>query len=87
MASELLLAGLLACQLSTFSKVASKRGSDARVRSITGHLHFDGNDDIERAVVEWDIEGAKGDEKDTLVRLTDRICTISRVLKVPVEAA
>jgi uncharacterized OsmC-like protein len=88
MASELLLAGLLACQHSTFVKVAAKRKVEAAVRDIKGELAFtDG--DIVAIRVKFHITAppATSDQAiETLLKLTDRTCTISRVLKVPVEA-
>src|SRR5688572_11198662 len=44
MASELLLAGLLACQHSTFHKIAAKRRTEAAVQSLEGELHFENGD-------------------------------------------
>lgn len=86
MASELLLAALLSCQLSTFAKVKAKRGSQAEVDSIMAECGFDGAGDIDTIRITWRFRA--GDEKElpTLMRLTDRICTISRALKVPVES-
>lgn len=87
MASEHLLASLLACQLSTFHKVAAKRGADARALSIQGDLHFDDAGDIGGIDLAWTFEGEANDKSlDTLVRLTDKVCTISRVLSCPVMA-
>lgn len=83
MASELLLAGLLACQHSTFVKVAAKRRLAARIERLEGAMHFvDG--DIARIVVEAHVSGAT-DGVDTALRLTEKTCTISRALKVPVD--
>lgn len=87
MASELLLAAMLACQLSTFQKVAAKRRSGLRPRAIEGDLHLDDAGDITNITLAWTLVGP--DEAhahaDTLLRLTERTCTISRALKVPVE--
>ena len=89
MASELLLAGLLACQHSTFVKVAAKRRVEALIRDLKGELHFtDG--DISAIRVKYHLSAAPGvtdQALETLLKLTDRACTISKALKVPVEAS
>lgn len=83
MASELLLAGLLACQLSTFHKVAAKRGRNVRALRLHGELHFDEASDIREVKLAWTLSA--DDDAQTLLRLTDRVCTVSRALKVPVS--
>lgn len=85
MASELLMASLLSCQLSTFAKVAAKRKADVTVKSIRAEMHFDDAGDIGRIRLHWMFDG--GDDKTwaTLTRLTDKVCTISRVLSCPIE--
>ncbi len=88
MASELLLAGLLACQHSTFVKVAAKRKVEASIRDLKGELHF-AEGEIVGISVKYHLTAppATTDQAiETLLKLTDRTCTISRVLKVPVEA-
>ncbi|MFA5943910.1 MAG: OsmC family protein [Candidatus Thermoplasmatota archaeon] len=88
MASEFLLASLLACQHSTFVKVAAKRKVEASIRDLKGELHFEGGD-IAAIRVKFHLTAppATTDQAiDTLLKLTDRTCTISRILKVPVEA-
>jgi organic hydroperoxide reductase OsmC/OhrA len=89
MASELLLAGLLACQHSTFVKVAAKRKVAASIRDLKGELQFtDGEIVAIRVRFHVTAPTATTDQAlDTLLKLTDRTCTISRVLKVPVEAS
>lgn len=88
MASELLLASLLACQHSTFHKIAVKRRTEAKVLELHGDLRFDGADDISGVDVRFTI-AAPPSVADaalaTLVRLTDGACTISKALKVPVR--
>jgi uncharacterized OsmC-like protein len=89
MASELLLAGLLACQHSTFVKVAAKRKVEASIRDLKGEMHF-ADGDIAAIRVKFHVAAAPGvtDQAiDTLLKLTDRTCTISKALKVPVEAS
>lgn len=88
MASELLLAGLLACQNSTFAKIAAKRRLAAAIRSLRGEMDFkDG--DIAAIRVRFVLDaGAEATDAaiETALRLTDKACTISRALKVAVEA-
>lgn len=84
MASELLLASLLACQLSTFAKVAAKRRSDVAPQSIRGDIHFEGGD-IARIDVQWTFAKGEAKELDTLTRLAEKACTISKALSVPVH--
>lgn len=89
MASELLLAGLLACQHSTFVKVAAKRRLAATIKAVHGEMDFtDG--DISALRVAFTL-AAGPDATDaaieTALRLTDKTCTISKVLKVPVHAS
>jgi uncharacterized OsmC-like protein len=88
MASEMLLASLLACQHSTFVKVAAKRKVDATVRDVKGEMSFsDGEIVAIRVKFHLTAAPATSDQAlDTLLKLTDRTCTISRVLKVPIEA-
>lgn len=85
MASEILMASLLACQLSTFAKVAAKRRIDASVESIRADAHFDDAGDIGRIAVTWGLQGVDDKQAETLIRLTDKVCTISRALKVPID--
>ncbi len=89
MASEFLLGALLACQHSTFVKVAAKRRAPVALRGLQGELHFkDG--EIARITVRLDVETpaeVADDALATLLRLTDRACTISQALKLPVEAS
>jgi uncharacterized OsmC-like protein len=87
MASELLLAGLLACQHSTFVKVAAKRRVAAAIQGLDGEMDFkDG--EISALRVRFTLATDATDEQvATLLRLTDKTCTISQVLKVPVEGS
>lgn len=88
MASELLLASLLACQHSTFVKVAAKRKVDATIRDLKGELHFsDGDIATVRVRFHLAAPASTTDQAlETLLKLTDRTCTITRALKVPIEA-
>lgn len=83
MASELLLSSLLACQLSTFHKVAAKRGRNVRPLGLHGEMHFDEAGDIREVKLRWTLSA--DDDAQTVLRLTDRVCTISRALKFPVS--
>lgn len=86
MASELLLASLLGCQNSTFVKVAAKRRLDCSIVSLRGEMDFkDG--DIAALRVHYKVRCTEPDGAiETAIRLTDKTCTISRALKVPVHA-
>ncbi len=86
MASELLMAALLSCQLSTYAKVKAKRNASAEVDNIRCECHFNDAGDIDRLAVTWTFKSGDEKEIETLIRLTDRVCTISRALKVPVES-
>jgi uncharacterized OsmC-like protein len=88
MASELLLASLLACQHSTFVKVAAKRRLEASLTRLEGELHFDDAGEIARAAVRFVLHApatVADAALETAIRLTDGACTISKALKVPVH--
>lgn len=85
MSSELLLAAVLGCQHSTFVKVAAKRRLDARITALEGAMDFkDGDITAIRVIVTITGPGDDGGIT-TALRLSERSCTISRALKVPVE--
>lgn len=88
MSSELLLAGLLGCQNSTFVKVAAKRKVVAQIKALRGEMEFKDGDIVAIRVVFALQAPSDVADKDleTCLRLTDKTCTISRALKVPVEA-
>lgn len=86
MASEHLLVALLSCQLSTFAKVAAKRKIEARAGAIRGDLHFDDAGDIAKVHLHWTLLDCDEKNAATLTRLTDKVCTISRVMSCPIEA-
>ena len=86
MSSELVLAGLVACQLSTFHKIRAKRNAEADVVSIRADAHFDDAGDIGRIELTWTFDGGDDKERATLMRLTDKVCTISRVLLCPITS-
>lgn len=86
MASEFLLASLLACQHSTSVKVAAKRKATWKVRELHGDMMFDDAGDISSIKVRFEVESDAEDAAvHTILRLTEKSCTISRVLKIPVE--
>lgn len=89
MSSELLLAGLLGCQNSTFVKVAAKRKVPATIQSLHGELEFRDGDIVGIRVAFVIAAPPEVLDKDleTCLRLTDKTCTISRVLKVSVAAS
>lgn len=86
MASEYLLAAVASCQITTAHKIAAKRRKPLEHIEITATAHFaDGL--IERIDLDIAVKGeADADELQTIFRLTERACTISRALSVPVEA-
>jgi uncharacterized OsmC-like protein len=87
MASEFLLGALLACQHSTFVKVAAKRKLDAHIVSLDGAMEFT-NGDISALRVTFQVKASPLVEDkaiETAMRLTDTTCTISRALKIPVQ--
>lgn len=84
MASEYFLAALASCQITTAHKIAAKRRKPLDGVAIHGSLHFDG-DLIERIELDIDVAGqVDADELQTIFRLTERACTISRAVSVPV---
>ncbi len=88
MASEHLLVALLSCQLSTFRKVADKRRMpEAEVVRLDGDLVFDDADDISEVRLRWTLRGIDDKQAETVTRMTDKVCTISRVLSCPVVVA
>lgn len=85
MASEYLLAALGSCQITTAHKIAAKRRQPIASIVITATAEFDA-DVI--ATITLDIEvhdGPSDEDLATIFRLTERSCTISRALSVPVE--
>lgn len=85
MASELLLAALLACQHSTFVKVAAKRRMEAQLVRLEGEMDFkDGDIAALRVAFHLKTTGTD-DQVGTVLRLTDKACTISQALKLHVE--
>jgi len=84
MASEYFLASLASCHITTAHKVAEKRQQTIERIEIRGALHLNG-DLIEK--IELDIKvyaKMSRDEVETVFRLTERICTISRATSVPI---
>lgn len=87
MASEHLLVALLGCQHSTMVKVATKRKVDVQIHAITGNLHLE-NDAIQHIDVVHELSSdASDDELTRVVKLTDRVCTISKALACPVQCS
>ena len=84
MASEYLLAALASCQITTAHKIAAKRRQPIEAMSIDATATFDG-DVITDIALDIEVTGAPGDEElETILRLTERCCTISRALNVPI---
>ncbi len=86
MASELLLGALLACQHSTFTKVAAKRRADIHVKEIHGEIHFNDHAEIEAINTHFVLRGGDETARATIVRLASKSCTISNALAVPVNS-
>jgi uncharacterized OsmC-like protein len=84
MASELLLGSLLACQHSTFTKIATKRRVDIFVKEIHGEMVFGAHSDIETINVHFVLNGGDEVARATVMRLASKTCTISRAMAIPV---
>lgn len=85
MASEYLLAALASCQITTAHTIAAKRRHPIDAILITATLSLDG-DIITNIVLDVEVRGGSGDDElETVFRLTERTCTVSRALAVPVE--
>ena len=85
MASEYLLAALASCQITTAHKIAAKRRHPIDAIAISATLWLDG-DLITNIVLDIEVSGGPGDDElETILRLTERSCTVSRALSVPVE--
>ena len=86
MASEYLLGALGSCQITTAHKIAAKRRQPLEAMSVSATASFDG-DVITGIVLDIEITGGPDDDEalETILRLTERSCTISRALSVPIE--
>lgn len=86
MASEYLLGALGSCQITTATKIATKRRQPLKAMAVTATATFDG-DVIAKIVLDIAITGGPESDEDleTILRLTERSCTISRALSVPIE--
>ena len=84
MASEYFLASLASCHITTAHKVAEKRHQNIDRIHIRGALHLNG-DLIEKIELDIQVHAKMSrEEVDTVFRLTERICTISRATSVPI---
>ena len=85
MASEYFLASLCSCHITTAHKIAEKRQHKIDKIAIKGSLHLDG-DLIEKIDLDIRVHAKlTQDELETVFRLTERICTISRATSVPIS--
>ena len=86
MASEYLLGALGSCQITTAHKIAAKRRQPIEAMSVSATASFDG-DVISNIVLDIEITGGPDDDDqlETILRLTERSCTVSRALSVPIE--
>lgn len=87
MASEYFAASLASCHITTAHKVAERRRVPLERLRIRATTTIDG-DFITGIRLDIYVKGDLGaEERDTVFRLTERICTISKATKVPVERA
>lgn len=84
MASELLLGALMSCQLSTYAKIATKRGITVGAGRLEGAVHFDDRGEIAGIGLDWHFH-TECEGLETVLRLADKACTITKALRVPVE--
>ena len=85
MASEYLLAALGSCQITTAHKIAVKRRQPIDSIVIAATAEFDG-DVITDITLDIEVHGGPGDaDLETIFRLTERSCTVSRALGVPMK--
>lgn len=84
MASEYLLGALGSCQITTAYKVAAKRGRRIDALKVVATASF-ANGLIENIHLDVHVEGdGEPSDWDTVFRLVERVCTVSRALSVPV---
>lgn len=87
MASEYFLASLASCHITTAHKVAEKRRVGLEKVRVVAGAWFDG-DVMSRIRLDIHVKGTLTvEERDTVFRLTERICTISQATKTPIERA
>lgn len=87
MASEYFLAALCSCHITTAHKIAEKRKVPLERIRIEGRQWIDG-DFITRIHLDIHVPATLAPEdRETIFRLTERICTISQATKVPIERA
>lgn len=85
MSSEYWAASLASCHITTAHKVAERRRKPIEKISITATTTIDG-DFITKVFLDIRVQAdLPADEVDTVFRLTERICTISKATSVPVE--
>lgn len=85
MASEYFLAALASCHITTAHKVAEKRRVGLEHVRIRAGTWFEG-DLMTRVRLDIYVKGTLSDEdRETVFRLTERICTISQATKTPIE--
>lgn len=85
MASEYFLASLASCHITTAHKIAERRRVPLDRVRIQARQWIEG-DFITKIRLEIFVRGAlTEDERETIFRLTERICTISQATRVPIE--
>lgn len=84
MASEYWAAALASCHITTAHKVAEKRHQKLESVRIRVATHIDG-DFIQKVELAIEAKGSVPQEElETIFRLTERICTISKATNVPI---
>lgn len=87
MASEYWAAALASCHITTAHKVAERRRRLIEHIAITATTTIDG-DFITKVHLDIRVRAdLPPDEVETIFRLTERICTITRATSVPIERA
>jgi uncharacterized OsmC-like protein len=87
MASEYLLGALGSCQITTAHKVAAKRGRRIDALRVVATGSFE-NGLFSKIHLDIHVTGdGEPSDWETVFRLVERVCTVSRALSVPVTRA
>lgn len=85
MPSEYFLAAIASCNMMTARRIADKRSVSYTSVRCEADAHFAGSD-IEKVVLRFTIgSDASPEAWETVLRLADRTCTVSRAIKCPIE--
>ena len=85
MASEYWAAALASCHITTAHKIAERRRQVIEKIAITATTTIDGDFITKVALDVRVVANLAQDEVETIFRLTERICTISKATRVPIE--